>query len=99
MGAQGQRKCRNCKEFFIPDARNASRQRYCKKSECRAAVKKLLSSNGAIKIRLISAGQLMCSVSRNGVASILVTGRIIWIQMSWGMLMRYKASGKAFWHY
>jgi hypothetical protein len=40
MGAKGQRKCCNCKEFFIPDARNATRQRYCSKPECRAASKK-----------------------------------------------------------
>jgi hypothetical protein len=33
------RKCRHCHELFIPDARNATRQRYCSKPQCRKASK------------------------------------------------------------
>jgi hypothetical protein len=33
------RKCRNCRELFIADARNATRQRYCSKPSCRRASK------------------------------------------------------------
>ena len=40
MEVKGQRKCRNCKEFFTPDARNATRQHYCSKPECRDTSKK-----------------------------------------------------------
>ena len=32
-------KCCNCKELFIPDPRNAKRQKYCRKAECRKASK------------------------------------------------------------
>lgn len=34
------RKCRNCHTFFIPDPRNANRQKYCSKDQCRQASKK-----------------------------------------------------------
>jgi hypothetical protein len=33
------RKCCNCHALFIPDARNAKRQRYCPKAPCREASK------------------------------------------------------------
>ena len=33
------KKCRNCKELFIPDPRNAKRQKYCRTPECRKASK------------------------------------------------------------
>ncbi|UCD63777.1 MAG: hypothetical protein JSW34_13730 [Candidatus Zixiibacteriota bacterium] len=33
------RKCRHCHELFTPDARNATRQRYCEKPACRKASK------------------------------------------------------------
>jgi len=33
------KKCKHCKEFFRPDPRNASRQRYCSKPQCRKASK------------------------------------------------------------
>ena len=33
------KKCRNCRELFIPDPRNAKRQKYCHKPECRKASK------------------------------------------------------------
>jgi len=35
------RKCKNCHTFFLPDSRNASRQRYCSKDQCRKASKKV----------------------------------------------------------
>lgn len=34
------RKCKHCKELYIPDARNSHHQRYCSKVECRKASKK-----------------------------------------------------------
>lgn len=34
------RKCLNCKELFLPDYRNAQRQRYCGKTPCRQARKR-----------------------------------------------------------
>ena len=34
------RKCKNCHTFFLPDARNANRQKYCRKEECCQASKK-----------------------------------------------------------
>jgi len=34
------RKCLHCKEFFLPDYRNAQRPRYCLKPECRQARKR-----------------------------------------------------------
>ena len=33
------KKCCNCKDLFIPDPRNAKRQKYCRKPECRKASK------------------------------------------------------------
>ena len=33
------KKCRNCKDLFIPDPRNAKRQKYCSKPQCRKASK------------------------------------------------------------
>jgi len=33
------KKCYNCKDLFIPDPRNAKRQKYCHKPECREASK------------------------------------------------------------
>jgi hypothetical protein len=33
-------KCKNCHTFFFPDPRNANRQEYCSKQECRRASKK-----------------------------------------------------------
>jgi hypothetical protein len=37
---QARRKCLNCKELFLPDYRNAQRQCYCLKPECRKARKR-----------------------------------------------------------
>jgi hypothetical protein len=39
MSRSSKRKCLCCKEFFIPDYRNAERQNYCQKSACRKASK------------------------------------------------------------
>jgi len=39
MSLIGKRKCRCCKESFIPDYRNVKRQRCCNKPECRKASK------------------------------------------------------------
>jgi hypothetical protein len=39
MAKCGQRRCLNCGEFFDPDCRNAGRQHYCSKPECRCASK------------------------------------------------------------
>lgn len=39
MIRSNKKKCKHCKEFFIPDPRNASRQQYCSKLECRKASK------------------------------------------------------------
>jgi len=39
MGIMKKKKCRYCKELFIPDHRNRNRQHYCKKAECRKASK------------------------------------------------------------
>ena len=33
------RKCKHCKDFFLPDYRNAGRQKFCGKPECRKASK------------------------------------------------------------
>jgi len=33
------KKCCSCKELFMPDPRNAKRQKYCCKPECRKASK------------------------------------------------------------
>jgi hypothetical protein len=40
MVSPRKRKCRNCHKFFLPDARNAKRQEYCSKVQCRRASKK-----------------------------------------------------------
>jgi len=37
MAQAGQRKCLCCGQFFVPDARNRTRQRYCPRSDCRRA--------------------------------------------------------------
>lgn len=34
------RKCKNCHTFFIPDPRNAGRQQFCSRDECRKASRK-----------------------------------------------------------
>jgi hypothetical protein len=34
------RKCKNCHSFFLPDPRNAGRQKFCGKPECRKASKR-----------------------------------------------------------
>jgi hypothetical protein len=39
MAQVGQRKCLCCQEFFFPDCRNTTRQRYCPAPECRRASK------------------------------------------------------------
>jgi hypothetical protein len=39
MHPKGQCKCLQCGEFYLPDARNRKRQKYCKKPECRRASK------------------------------------------------------------
>jgi hypothetical protein len=39
MHAAGERKCPHCEGFFLPDARNRDRQRYCAKVRCRRASK------------------------------------------------------------
>ena len=39
MSGIKRRKCRHCSELFIADARNATRQRYCSKPQCRKASK------------------------------------------------------------
>jgi len=40
MGAIKKKKCKHCKELFLPDPRNAKRQKYCSKPGCRKASKK-----------------------------------------------------------
>ncbi len=40
MGAKEKKKCRHCKRLFIPDPRNANRQKYCFKPECRKESKR-----------------------------------------------------------
>ena len=39
MHSAGERKCPHCEGFFLPDARNRQRQRYCAKVPCRRASK------------------------------------------------------------
>lgn len=39
MGMIKKKRCRHCGELFIPDPRNRTRQKYCRKSECRKASK------------------------------------------------------------
>ena len=40
MGFIKKKKCKNCKTLFIPDTRNANRQKYCSEPECRKVGKK-----------------------------------------------------------
>jgi hypothetical protein len=40
MGAIKRKRCKHCKKLFIPDPRNAKRQHYCSKPQCRYASKK-----------------------------------------------------------
>lgn len=39
MHRSGQCKCLNCHGFYVPDARNIKRQKYCTKPDCRKACK------------------------------------------------------------
>jgi hypothetical protein len=39
MHIDGERKCLCCEKFFLPDARNRRRQRYCRERACRKASK------------------------------------------------------------
>jgi hypothetical protein len=39
MQPAGQRSCRNCKDFFLPDPRNRHHQKYCSQPACRRASK------------------------------------------------------------
>jgi len=39
MAGIKRKKCCNCKDLFIPDPRNAKRQQYCRKPDCRNASK------------------------------------------------------------
>ncbi len=39
MAGTKRKKCCNCKDLFIPDPRNAERQKYCHKPQCRKASK------------------------------------------------------------
>lgn len=39
MNPAGQRKCVHCNQFFVPDARQRERQRYCAQPQCRLASK------------------------------------------------------------
>ncbi|WP_205749431.1 hypothetical protein [Desulfopila sp. IMCC35008] len=39
MARSRRRKCKHCRELFIPDHRNRNKQRYCSKPECRVASK------------------------------------------------------------
>jgi hypothetical protein len=39
MQPKGSCKCQHCGEFFVPDVRNRTRQRYCRKVPCRKARK------------------------------------------------------------
>jgi hypothetical protein len=39
MGLIKRKKCKHCNQLFISDARNAKRQKYCSKQECRKASK------------------------------------------------------------
>lgn len=40
MGFIKKKKCKHCRELFVPDPRNAKRQKYCSKPDCRNASKK-----------------------------------------------------------
>lgn len=39
MSRRGECKCQGCGEFYVPDARNRGRQKYCAKPACRKASK------------------------------------------------------------
>lgn len=39
MGLIKKKRCRNCRELFIPDYRNRDRQKYCDKPDCKKASK------------------------------------------------------------
>jgi hypothetical protein len=39
MGRSRRRKCKHCRELFIPDHRNKAKQKYCSRPECRKASK------------------------------------------------------------
>ena len=39
MKRHRRRKCRHCRELFLPDPRNLRHQHYCSKPECRRASK------------------------------------------------------------
>ena len=39
MAQAGRRKCLQCEQFFLPDRRNRTRQRYCSAAPCRRASK------------------------------------------------------------
>lgn len=41
MGAKEKEKCRHCKRLFIHDPRNAKKQKYCSKPECRKESKRI----------------------------------------------------------
>lgn len=40
MGAKEKKKCRHCRRLFDPDPRNANRQKYCFRPDCRKASKR-----------------------------------------------------------
>jgi hypothetical protein len=40
MGSIKKKKCKHCRQLFLPDPRNAKRQKYCSKPDCRKASKK-----------------------------------------------------------
>lgn len=39
MKRRGARKCKHCRQLFLPDYRNRDRQKYCNKPDCRKAHK------------------------------------------------------------
>ena len=39
MSGIKRKKCRHCRDLFVPDPRNAKRQKYCRKPKCRKASK------------------------------------------------------------
>lgn len=39
MKRRGARKCKHCRQLFLPDYRNRDRQKYCNKPQCRKAHK------------------------------------------------------------
>lgn len=58
------RKCLNCKELFLPDYRNLRHQRYCSKSECRAASKKASQQRYLASEKGLGSFQGMANVDR-----------------------------------